>query len=114
MLVWSPDGDPDKASDRLASALILKPVALRSGEFVPLALWLHRDLPNIAKVGIQRKSTDKISLKVGSTAPLQAVRASSDAELFLPISGHNSVSDAFMTWVGSLPGVKEVGVGGTL
>ncbi len=114
MLVWSPDGDPDKASDRLASALILKPVALRSGEFVPLALWLHRDLPNTAKVGIQRKSTDKISLKVGSTAPLQAVRASSDAELFLPISGHNSVSDAFMTWVGSLPGVKEVGVGGTL
>ena len=110
MLVWSPDGDPQKGSDRLASALIVKPVALRSGEFVPLALWLHRDLPNEAKVGIQSKSTDKISLKAGSAAPLQAVRAPNDKDLFLPMSGHNSVRDAFMTWVGSRPGVKVGGV----
>ena len=42
-LAWCDKFDSDH--DRLASPLIIKPLPLASGEFVPVALWLHRKDP---------------------------------------------------------------------
>lgn len=83
--------------ERLPSPLIVKPMQLRGGRFVALALWLVRELPSAAVAGI----VDGKRLKRGSEASFSSVTSDGDQDklLFKPLVGANSVKDAFLTWV---------------
>ena len=85
--------------DRLASPLILKPLALQDGSFAPIALWLDRAFPAgdvIAKITDGSRSTINIA---STAAPFDRILAEGDKPLFQPLQGHPSVRDAFMAWV---------------
>lgn len=77
--------------DRLASALILKPLQTRTG-FVPLALWLSRALPAGTQVIVaaERQATG---------APFGLVRAAGDSDYFDALAGKASVQEAFFDWL---------------
>lgn len=47
----------EKQRDRFASPLIVKPLALADGKFVPLALWLRRAYPAHARLALQGRAT---------------------------------------------------------
>lgn len=89
-LGWSPSGDPNKPSQRLASPLIVKPVQLRSGRYSAVALWLNRTLPDEAIAGI------KDGRRLRAEAPMNNMPPS---PLFTPLSGQASTRDAFMDWL---------------
>lgn len=104
-LGWTdaPPAGPDvPALSRLASPLIVKPVQLRDGSFLPLALWLSRSLPQTAMVGIHR---NKNKLDSRSLSPFGVVLPPGDTHLFLPLAGKGSLRDAFMDWVAAKKGV---------
>lgn len=89
-----------KVRERLASPLILKPMALANGTFVPVALWLERDSPaGQVVLGFGRGAPRR-----GSGAPFDRLRAADDQCLFPPIEGHTSLRDAFFAWLPKYPG----------
>lgn len=105
---WARGGD-GQSIERLASPLIVKPVQLAGGEFVPMALWLNRDMPKDAWVGLvgeRQGGGNPPPLLRDSTAPFDRVRGSGDTDNFLPMRGKTSVRDAFCDWVKTRPGVK--------
>ena len=88
--------------DRLASPLILKPLALSNGNFAPIALWLDRAFPEgdvIAKI-TDRSGRGPI-LEDTTAAPFDRIIADGDSPLFEPLIGHASVRDAFLAWIHS-------------
>jgi len=92
-----------EAHDRLASPLIIKPVQLRDGTFVPFALWLSRRLPTDAQAGVH---SSKDALDVRSLAPFGIALPAGDKHLFNPLSGKTSLRDAFMDWVARSSGIN--------
>jgi len=93
------DSDGD-TRDRLASPLILKPLALRNGQFVPIALWLDRAFPDgmvVAKI-TDREARGRID-QSATAAPFDRILADGDKPLFEPLVGHASVRDAFLAWI---------------
>jgi hypothetical protein len=96
-ILWTPDGCTP--SQRLASPVIVKPVQLREGRFVPVALWLDRELPASAQAGLADRPD--------SLAPMSAMPPS---PLYSPLAGKASVKDAFMDWLTSTRRLQ----GGTL
>jgi CRISPR-associated protein Cmr1 len=77
--------------DRLASPLILKPLALANGQFVPIALWLTRALPEDATVFVR-------GLR-GSEAPFDRLVAPGDKAHFKPLVGKTTLREAFLDWL---------------
>ena len=77
--------------DRLASPLIVKPLPVRGGPFLPMALWLNRAEPN-----------GEVFARQGG-APLHGSRApvggTFGAPLFSPASGKSSLREAFCDWL---------------
>lgn len=99
-LVWQ-DADGN-AFDRLASPLILKPLALSNGQFAPIALWLDRAFPAgmvVAKI----KDGPREIAPTATAAPFDRILADGDKPRFQPLVGHASVRDAFLAWILSQP-----------
>ena len=101
-LVWQDANG--KPRDRLASPLILKPLALRNGQFAPIALWLDRAFPDgmvVAKI-TDREARGRID-QSATAAPFDRILADGDKPLFEPLVGHASVRDAFLAWILTQP-----------
>jgi len=95
LIKWRDDED---SHDRLASPLILKPLPLANGKYVPCALWLNRGYP---------KGEVFVDGLNGSEAPFDKLTADNDKVLFKPLQGKGSLRDAFLDWLGT-QGFKEV------
>lgn len=88
--------------DRLASPLIVKPVALAGGAFAPCALWLNRAFPVNGQVGLFAHG----NLRPGSLAPFDHLVAAGDAPLYAPLNqpnppngGQGHLQAAFNDWL---------------
>ena len=91
-LLWR-DGEGIE-HDRLASPLIVKPLPVRDGSFLPMALWLNRAEPNGEVFAMQ------------GNAPLrdsQAPVGTFGAPLFPPANRQLSLREAFCDWLASQP-----------
>ncbi len=98
-LVWQRPGDR-KPHDRLASPLILKPLALADGRFVPIALWLYRAYPHDGQV-VARQG---LRVLAGSAAAFDVLTAPGDPILYQPLlpSGAPAgerLKTAFFDWL---------------
>jgi hypothetical protein len=92
---WQQDGKP---RDRLASPLILKPLALLSSgdkNFSPIALWLNRAYPD-GEVILQRSNGEVVP---GSEVPFTQFLALDDAVCFEALRGKANLEDAFFAWL---------------
>ncbi len=97
-LTWRRGQDVFK---RLSSPLIVKPLALANGRFVPLALWMYREDPPGGEVVLQRGRT----VVRGSATPFGLVNAPGDPPAgallpFRPLRRAATVRDAFFDWIG--------------
>lgn len=84
------------AHDRLASPLIVKPLPLADGSFVPMALWLFRAYPEGGKVFLKWKEGSAVP---GSEAPFDKLLGKGDASRFEPLAKAKSLQEAFFTWL---------------
>lgn len=84
--------------DRLASPLILKPLALASGggkaRACPIALWLNRAHP-AGEVVLTRKGEEI----PGSAAPFETLTDPDDPVFFDGLVGHERLDDALFAWL---------------
>lgn len=96
-LIWKRPGDT-KPYERLASPLILKPVALAGGGFAPLALWLWRAYPADGEVVLRDKLTS-------SAAPFDLLERPSDSFRHMPLAAGATATPgtrlrtAFFQWL---------------
>jgi len=88
--------------DRLASPLIVKPVALAGGLFAPCALWLNRAFPVNGQVGLFARG----AMEQASLAPFDRLVAAGDAPLYAPLNqphppndGQGRLQAAFNDWL---------------
>ena len=101
----------EEVHDRLGSPLILKPLALRDGRFVPIALWLHRAYPAGGEVVARRQGGAPIN---NSAAAFDVLLGDGDEPLYKPLVPTKAppgeqVKTAFFEWLGRHhPGVKRV------
>jgi CRISPR-associated protein Cmr1 len=98
-LVWQRSGE-DKPHDRLASPLILKPLALADGRFVAIALWLHRAYPAGGRVLAREGKT----VLAGSEADFDLLSAPGDTPLYRPLRAGGAppgerLKNAFFDWL---------------
>ncbi len=98
-LVWQRPGDR-KPHDRLASPLILKPLALSDRRFVPLALWLHCAYPSGGQV-VARQGRHVLA---GSAADFDVLTAPGDPILYQPLQASGAAAGerlktAFFDWL---------------
>jgi CRISPR-associated protein Cmr1 len=86
--------------DRLASPLILKPLALSNGTFTPIALWLDRGFPQGEVIATITESRGRSPVREDATAaPFDQMLAEGDTPHFQPLVGHACVRDAFLAWI---------------
>ncbi|WP_428268695.1 type III-B CRISPR module RAMP protein Cmr1 [Haliangium sp.] len=88
---------------RLGSPLIVKAVALTDGEFVPVALWLHRAYPPGGQVFLWQNNRPVPA----SEAPFDRLLGPNDQGLYEPLS-KSSLREAFCTWLAAQSGVRQV------
>ena len=104
-------GETVKQHDRLASPLIVKALPLANNEYVPCALWLNRDLPSIAKVGLAKPiggaSNDR-AVDPRQAASFDTLIAPGDKVFFKPLSGNASLKDAFLDWLANTSRATEI------
>lgn len=102
-LVWRPAGRSTTV-DRLASPLILKPLALAGGGFVPVALWLDRRVPDGAVV-LDFTKGQRRGEQRGWDAPFERMLGAEDPTLFAPLAAAAAAPEgtrlrtAFLTWL---------------
>jgi CRISPR-associated protein Cmr1 len=96
-IIWRDSEGAER--ERLASPLIIKPMALATGEYVACALWLRRAYPQ-GKACIRGRR--------GSEAPFDQLVAPGDSAKFSPLRSASSMREAFLTWLKSQRGVKGV------
>jgi CRISPR-associated protein Cmr1 len=84
----APDGTP---RDRMASPLILKPLALANGKAVPLIIW--QNVPRLSGIDLRQGST---SLPLPSTVVVQSPRLATYRDSPLSASTTGSALDAFV------------------
>ncbi|PRP91417.1 hypothetical protein ENSA5_55340 [Enhygromyxa salina] len=89
----------DTPRDRLASPLILKPLALLANgdeeQFSPIALWLNRAPPD-GKVILQRSNGAVVA---GTEVSFTQFLAPDDKVFFGALEGKASLQDAFFAWL---------------
>jgi len=103
-----PEGEPDpvelawqddlRVHERLASPLIIKALPLASGEFVPIALWLHRAWPEGKVVLLAKGRTGKKQVVPKSEASFDVLLAHGDDALYLPLR-KGTLAEAFFDWL---------------
>ena len=92
--VLYPSNGPDgKRRERMASPLILKPLALADGEAVPLILRLRT--PPLSGVDLRR---DERSLTISPTAAIRGARLAAYRESPLAASPAGSALEAFLAF----------------
>lgn len=92
LITWqSPEGE---LHDRLASPLIIKPMALADGQFSPIALWLRRSCPD-GQVVLCRDH----AVVPNSEAPFDRFLAPGDPAYFTALDKHPSLEAAFFAWL---------------
>lgn len=97
-----------EVQDRLASPLIVKPLALADGTFAPLALWLDRAWPDGEVVLHKHPAQDR------SAAPFDRLLGAGDTARFGPLAVDGSVSEgerlrtAFFGWLADAGKAREV------
>lgn len=101
-LVWQ--DNQKNIYERLASPLILKPLALANGSFIPIALWLHRAYPQYAQVVLRQRG----HMIDDSGAPFDALSAHNEGTAFAPLRGKQGMRQAFSDWLKSKCGLKEL------
>jgi CRISPR-associated protein Cmr1 len=89
--------------DRLASPLIVKPMAMADGSFVPIALWLYRAYPEGGQVGIH--SNDRIEER--TRAPFNALYTEGKP-LFEWLHEGGSIREAFWEWLRGTDRAREL------
>lgn len=77
--------------DRLASPLILKPLPLANGTFVPCALWLNRAYPKDGEVHVKGLRN--------SGAPFDRLVAEGDTPRFAALDNQRGLRVAFLKWL---------------
>lgn len=82
--------------ERMASPLILKALPLVGGQFVPIALWLHRGDPPGGQVVLCMHEAERPGSAVPFGGPLVAP---GDASAFPPVAGKPSLQRAFFDWL---------------
>lgn len=105
-IAWEESGsrgdDSPGFHDRLASPLIVKALPLQSGQYAPIALWLHRSYPSSGSVGLQ---AGEKSLQRESLAAFDELVASGDSAHFAPLEQHKNdppgerLRGAFFSWL---------------
>lgn len=90
---WQASGQ-DKPVDRLASPLIVKPLALADGRFVPCALWLARGFPEGKVVLVMGDN-----VLPGGSAAFETMHGAEDLPLHPALQGKSSVRQAFLDWL---------------
>ena len=90
---WQPEGAV-KPSDRLASPLIVKPLSLADGKFVPCALWLSRGFPAGKAVLVMDNR-----VVPNSAAAFESMHGTGDTILHPALHGQSSVRQAFFDWL---------------
>lgn len=101
-LVWK--DNKGNVFERLASPLILKPMALANGPFVPIALWLFRAFPPYAEVVLRQHK----HVIAKSHAPFDALTARNETSAFPPLIGKHSMRKAFCDWLKTVQHLKEL------
>jgi CRISPR-associated protein Cmr1 len=96
-LRWEEDGIG--VHDRLASPLIVKPLALSGGGFVPCALWLNRANPPGQVVCAEKVTGGKLVAKANSAAPFDRLVSEGDVPRFSALADKASLRDAFCDWL---------------
>jgi hypothetical protein len=90
-IVWH---DGTKERKRLASPLVVKPMALANGQFVPIALWFFRAFPSgeVPLCG-NRASAAPFGKLVG------ALGGTTETAQFQPLNAGGNLRDIFLSWV---------------
>jgi CRISPR-associated protein Cmr1 len=89
-LYWK---DGTDKHDRLGSPLIVKPMPLADGRFVPIALWLFRAYPEGGRVYLE-----KPAVQGSSEAPFDRLVAPGDKAPFEPLR-EKTMREAFLGWL---------------
>lgn len=100
-IIWTTEEDGELVRhDRLASPLIVKPLPLTNGRFVPMALWLNRGFPagQVALALGKRKSAPPIRR---SRAPFQRLLAPGDSSSFFAVN-RPDLRTAYCEWLRAL------------
>jgi CRISPR-associated protein Cmr1 len=100
--LYPSDGSDGKRRERMASPLILRPLALADGKAIPLILWLKT--PRLAGVNLRRGDT---SLPLPPSTAIRDPRLSSYPNSPLAGSPNGSALEAFLTFARS-EGFTEV------
>ncbi|MBM3493951.1 MAG: type III-B CRISPR module RAMP protein Cmr1 [Armatimonadetes bacterium] len=96
-IIWRDTGGAER--DRLASPLIIKPLALADGQYVACAIWLNRAYPHgEACLKGQR----------GSGARFSTLVAGGDTARFAPLGAAPTLRDAFFGWVAANFGARRI------
>jgi CRISPR-associated protein Cmr1 len=98
--------------ERLASPLIVKPMALADGRFTPIALWLFRGYPIGGEVflllGGGSGSREKKEHVPDSDAPFDRLVAPGDRALFAPLGRASTLREAFCGWLRDTKRAEEL------
>lgn len=86
----------DERRDRLASPLIIKALPLVGGQFVAIALWLHRDWPT-GEIVLEIKKGNR-ALVCGA-AQFDVLVAPGEAPFFTALAGKSTLRSAFFDWL---------------
>lgn len=106
-LVWREKKQDGTIHERLASPLILKPMALASGHYVPIALWLSRLYPPHGHI-VLRPQRQKQRIVPESAADFDALTARNEGSAFEPLRGKKSMRQAFGDWLKTSKQLKEL------
>lgn len=87
-IVWY---EGDVKHERLASPLIVKALPVEGG-FAPMALWLNRQNPANATVGLEGSRSDR-------RAKFDVLLGRGDEAKFLALAGKATLRDAFFDWL---------------
>lgn len=104
---------PGKLHQRLGSPLIVKALPLLDGKFVPMALWMHRDLPQNAQIVLEQNG----KIVEASKAAFDNLKMKGEAVQYAPLGTYEALTAprgqrlrrAFMDWLISSPVVSEKG-----
>lgn len=97
--------------NRLASALVLKPMPLQGRRFSPCALWLNRTQPPGACVELWQKGpgqNDGFALVANSRVDFDVLEAPGDTAEFAALRNRATLREAFVDWLGAKGNVHNL------
>lgn len=111
---WRTPGKKGKPQCRLASPLVVKPLALADGRFLALALWFDRAYPRGEVFACWRPKGRQPERVPDSTAPFDVLVAPGDQARFAPLADGQTAPPgrrlrrAFLGWLENEHGARRV------